>query len=192
MLKLLLLPLFVLSIFSAPPQAVQNNHAERIHQHTENLLAFAQKEHCSTHLGILVDMSIASRKKRFFIVNLQTDSILVAGLCAHGQGNDVNREEVVFSITPGSYCTSEGRYKVGAKFEGDYGTGYKLHGLDSTNNNALTRYIVFHSYFKVADNEDAKVVCRSNGCPMVSPAVFKASEKLIDAETKPVLMWIYK
>ena len=192
MVKKFLLPLFVLSSFACWPQSVQNNREVRLRQHTEKLLAFAKKEHCSTHLGILVDMSIASRKKRFFVIDLSTDSVLVSGLCAHGQGNDVNREEVVFSNKPGSYCTSEGRYKMGAKFEGEYGTGYKLYGLDSTNNNALIRAIVFHSHPKVTDQEDAKMVCRSNGCPMVSPTVFKQTEKLIDAEAKPVLMWIYK
>jgi hypothetical protein len=67
-----------------------------------------------------------------------------------------------------------------------------LHGLDSTNCNALNRDIVFHAHPGVPDVEDPKVVTRSNGCPMVSLKIFRATEKLIDAEDKPVLMWIYK
>jgi hypothetical protein len=193
MIKVLSIPLFLACYFLSPPQADnQKKAAEKLKHHAHNLRSFAKSQNCSTDLGILIDMSIVSRKNRFFVVNLQNDSVLITGLCAHGAGNDVNREEVVFSNTPGSYCTSEGRYKLGAKFEGDYGTGYRLYGLDSSNSNALKRDIVFHAYYKVADEENANVVCRSNGCPMVSPTIFKRTEKLIDAQDKPVLMWIYK
>jgi len=191
MMKVLILPFF-LSCYFLAPQAGNQKKADKLKQHCDDLRVFAENQNCSTGLGVLIDMSIPSRKNRFFLVNLQNDSVLVAGVCAHGQGNDVNREEVIFSNTPGSYCTSEGRYKLGGKFEGDYGTGYRLYGLDSTNSNAFKRDIVFHSYYKVADAENASMVCRSNGCPMVSPSVFKAAEKLIDGEGKPVLMWIYK
>ena len=173
------------------PQAAGTAH-NRLWQHANQLKTYAATQKCSTKLGILVNMSIGSRKNRFFVIDLENDSVLVSGLCAHGQGNDVNREDVVFSNQPGSYCTSEGRYKIGAKFEGEYGTGYKLHGLDSTNCNALNRDIVFHAHPGVPDLEDAKVISRSNGCPMVSLKVFRATEKLIDADNKPVLMWIYK
>jgi hypothetical protein len=185
--------LLALSYSWCPPlQQAAGTAPESLKQHARQLKTYAATQKCSTKLGILVDMSLVSRKKRFFVVNLENDSVLVSGLCAHGQGNDVNREDVVFSNQPGSYCTSEGRYKVGAKFEGEYGTGYKLHGLDSTNCNALNRDIVFHAHPGVPDVEDPKVVTRSNGCPMVSLKIFRATEKLIDAEDKPVLMWIYK
>jgi hypothetical protein len=196
MLKVLYIPLLSVFLICAPVfaqrETAKNNTAQNLVQHSHSLREFAKKENYSSSIGILIDMTIASRKKRFFVVNLQNDSILISGLCAHGQGDDVNREEVVFSNKPGSYCTSAGRYKLGVKFEGDYGTGYILHGLDSTNSNALKREIVFHYYFKVADRENENVVCRSNGCPMVSEKTFRATEKLIDAESRPVLMWIYK
>ena len=178
--------------WSPPAQQVPASAHEKLDGHVRELKAYAANQKCSTRVGILIDMGIGSRKKRFFVMDLENDSVLLSGLCAHGQGNDVNREDVIFSNTPGSYCTSEGRYKIGAKFEGEFGTGYKLHGLDSTNCNALTRDIVFHAHPGVPDLEDAKVISRSNGCPMVSLKVFRATEKLIDAENKPVLMWIYK
>jgi len=185
--------LIVLSYSWCPPsQPAAGTAHERLLQHAHELKAYAATQKCSTKLGILIDMSIASRKNRFFVVDLENDSILISGLCAHGAGNDVNREDVVFSNTPGSYCSSEGRYKLGAKFEGEFGTGYKLYGLDSTNCNALSRDIVFHAHPGVPDMEDPKVISRSNGCPMVSLKVFRATEKLIDTESMPVLMWVYK
>ena len=184
--------ILMLSSFCHPVQEANTPAQKKLKEHADDLRAFALQQKCSAKLGILIDMSIASRRNRFFVVDLENDSVLIRGLCAHGQGNDVNREEVVFSNAPGSYCTSEGRYKLGGKFEGQYGTGYKLFGLDPTNNNALSRFIVFHFYSGVKDAEDDKVVCRSNGCPMVSQKVFRATEKLVDAENKPVLMWVYK
>ena len=186
--------LLFFTAYSAPRQSVVNTGPvrEKLMMHANQLKAYAIQQKCSQSLGILIDMSIASRKKRFFVIDLETDSILVSGLCAQGQGNNVNREEVVFSNTPGSYCTSEGRYKMGEKFVGEFGPGFKLYGLDPTNSNALNRFIVFHYHPGVGDEEDAKVVCRSNGCPMVSPKVFARTEKLIDLQDKPVLMWIYK
>ena len=192
MIKVLAIPLLLVYSILVYGQDAGEANTEKIREHAQNLKTFAQNEKGSTRIGILIDMSLPSRKKRFFVVDLQNDSILLAGVCAHGQGNDVNREEVVFSNKPGSYCTSEGRYKIGTKFQGEYGTGYRLLGLDSTNSNALKRDIVFHAYYKVADEENANVVCRSNGCPMVSPAIFKETGKVIDAESRPVLMWIYK
>jgi L,D-transpeptidase catalytic domain len=192
MVKLLSILLVLFYSWSSPPEQPKGAAADKLRQHAHQLKSFAVTQKCSTKLGILIDMGIASRKNRFFVVDLEKDSVLVSGLCAHGQGNDVNREEVVFSNTPGSYCTSEGRYKLGEKFEGEFGTGYKLYGLDNTNSNALKRDIVFHAHPGVSDVEDPKVVTRSNGCPMVSIKVFRAAEKLIDAERKPVLMWVYK
>ena len=164
---------------------------KKLNQHARLLKNFAQQQKASTNLGILVDMSIHSWKRRIFVINLETDSILLSGICAHGQGSDANREEVVFSNQPGSLCTSEGRYKLGGKYTGQYGEAYKLFGLDPTNSKAFERVIVFHYYPTVVDVEDS-VVTRSNGCPMVSHDFFAQAAKFIDASSKPVLMWIYK
>ena len=164
---------------------------EKLKQHARLLKNFAQQQKASTKLGILVDMSIHSWKRRIFVINLETDSILLSGICAHGQGNDANREEVVFSNTPGSNCSSEGRYKLGGKYTGQYGQAYKLFGLDPNNSKAFERAIVFHYYPSVTDVEDS-FATRSNGCPMVSPKFFAQAAKFIDASSKPVLMWIYK
>jgi hypothetical protein len=189
-----LLSIFVVLFYSwCPPlQHAAGTAREKLENHAHELKAYASTQKCSTKLAILIDMSLASRRNRFFVIDLENDSVLVSGLCAHGQGSDVNREDVVFSNQPGSYCSSEGRYKLGAKFEGEFGTGYKLHGLDPSNCNALSRDIVFHAHPGVPDVVNPKVITRSNGCPMVSHKVFKATEKLVDAEDRPVLMWIYK
>ncbi|MDB5282271.1 MAG: hypothetical protein JWO06_1346 [Bacteroidota bacterium] len=164
---------------------------ERLKQHAMTLKEYARQHKYSTELGILVDMTIASDKKRIFVVDMKTDSVLVSGLCAHGQCGDYMREDVVFSNQPGSNCSCNGHFKIGGKYSGDFGLAYKLYGLDSTNSNAFDRFIVFHYYSCVSDFENSGA-CRSNGCPMVSPQVFKDASKYVDASKKPVLMWIYK
>ncbi len=148
----------------APHQKVS---ALRLKEHAQAIKQFAHSQKASQQLAILVDMSIASNKKRIFLVDLNTDSVLVSGLCAHGQGVDYTKEEVVFSNVVGSNCTAIGHYRVGGKYTGEYGQAYKLFGLDSSNSNAFKRFIVFHYYPCVSDFEDA-TVCRSNGCPMVN------------------------
>ncbi|HWB62754.1 MAG TPA: murein L,D-transpeptidase catalytic domain family protein [Chitinophagales bacterium] len=175
----------------APDESPVNKAQLKLAAHAAELQAYAKSKKASTTLGILVDMSAPSWKKRLFVVNLNTDSVLVAGLCAHGQCDDIYREEVKFSNTVGSNCTAMGHYRIGGKYTGEYGEAYKLFGLDSTNSNAFARNIVFHYYPSVPDEED-KGACRSNGCPMVSPKVFAQAAVLLDASKKPVLLWIYK
>src|SRR5579872_444261 len=77
---------------------------QKLKEHATALKEYARKQKSSTELGILVDMSIPSDKKRIFLVNLETDSIYVSGLCAHGQCDDYTREDVKFSNVPGSNC----------------------------------------------------------------------------------------
>jgi len=159
----------------------------KLREHAHALKEFARSHKASTQLAILVDMSLPSWKKRMFTVNLQNDSVLISGICAHGQCDDYTKEDVKFSNVPGSNCTAQGRYRIGGKYSGQYGQAYKLFGLDSTNSNAFNRVIVYHYYSCVSDFEDS-TVCRSNGCPMVSPNVFNETAKLLDASSRPVLM----
>lgn len=164
---------------------------ERLTARAHQLKAYATLNDANTDVAILCDMSIASNMKRLFVIDLHTDSILLSGLVGQGQGNDAQREEIVFSNKPNSLCSSEGRYKVGAKFYGQWGLSYRLHGLDSTNCNAFARAIVIHAHKKMADEEGGNA-CRSYGCPMVSANVLAGLSKIFDSSEKPVLMWIYK
>ncbi|MFN8287352.1 MAG: murein L,D-transpeptidase catalytic domain family protein [Chitinophagales bacterium] len=196
------LPMSALSLYillllaGCQPQPVKQPEKEqlakeRAHLHSEALRAFAQSKKASTTYGILIDMSLPSWKKRFFVVDLRTDSVLISGLVCHGQGDDYRREEVVFSNVVGSNCSSEGRYRIGERYNGDFGLAYKLYGLDTTNSNAYKRFVVFHGHSCVSEFEGT-AICRSDGCPTVNPYVLQQTAKLLDASEKPVLMWIYK
>lgn len=164
---------------------------QKLLQHCRALKQYAAANGANTTYAVLIDMSLPSSRNRFFVVNLQRDSVLFKGQVAHGQGDDYRREEVVFSNVVGSNCSSEGRYRIGLKYNGDFGLAYKLHGLDSTNCNAFKRFVVFHSHSCVQDIEGSPL-CRSDGCPTVSPYILRKTSALIDSADKPLLMWIYK
>lgn len=142
----------------------------------------------------LVDMSIPSGKKRFFVYNIKLAAVEYSALVSHGSGsyfpgcNDL----LVFSNMPNSNATSLGKYKIGQAYQGKYGLSYKLYGLDSTNHNAFQRAIVLHSDAYVPQTETyPRHIYESAGCPAVSPVFLKEIGKYIRTSDKPILLWIY-
>lgn len=156
----------------------------------------AARQYCVTHhfnsnYFFFADMHLHSGKNRFFIINMQNDSIIDAGLVAHGSCGPFFSATAIFSNEPGCACSCYGRFKVAGKYAGRFGNAYKLYGLDSSNSNAYKRNIVLHSYYEMPDNEIYPGhVCNSQGCPMVSKNFLKRLSSYIDASKKPILLWI--
>lgn len=140
----------------------------------------------------LIDMRLPSGKYRFFVYNLISDTIEKEGLVTHGSGSVGDANELIFSNTPNSNCTSIGKYKIGNAYEGKFGLAYKLYGLDNTNSNAFDRFIVLHAFDCVPDYEIApQPICVSLGCPTVSALFLQQLKTYIDKSSKPILLWIY-
>jgi hypothetical protein len=143
-------------------------------------------------IAILIDMRQNSGKNRFFVVDLDSMSILKKGLVAHGSGSETGFDDSLrFSNTPNSYCTSLGKYKIGNAYVGNFGRSYKLHGLDPSNSKAFERYVVLHRYSCVPDEEQLYPICNSLGCPMLSENFFDEVDALIKTSRKSVVMEIY-
>jgi hypothetical protein len=154
---------------------------------------FARQKGFNTSTCFLLDLSISSGRNRFFVFDMDKDSIVDKGLVTHGHCNNVIQRVVKFSNKPGCGCSSSGRYKVGKKYHGNFGTAYKLVGLDNTNSNAEKRAVVMHSHSCVPDTECyPQEICRSEGCTTVSPAFLKRLEAVIARSEKPVLMWVFQ
>ena len=165
----------------------------KLHSFSNQLQTFAAQNRYATDVAFLIDMSLPSGKKRFFVYDLQADTIMQSGLVAHGSCNDRFLKKGQFSNTVNSGCTSTGKYKVGYSYNGNFGKAYKLFGLDSTNNNAFERYVVLHGYSCVPDEETyPQPICNSLGCPMVSYAFLNNLENIIDNSRRPILLWIYE
>lgn len=169
------------------------NAVNRLKQQAASLKEYAKAGNFNTEYCFLVDMSVPSGKKRFFVYNMKKDVIEYSALVAHGAGSDIpGSDQLSFSNIPNSYKTSLGKYKIGGSYWGTFGLAYKLYGLDSTNSKAFERAIVLHSFNYVPDAETyPKNICESAGCPMVSRTFLSILGKYISSSSKPPLMWIY-
>jgi hypothetical protein len=165
----------------------------RVIRKAQTLKAFASAHRYNSRIAFLVDMSLPSGKNRFFVVDLEKDSLLMVGLVAHGSANKAFSLDPVFSNINGSSCTALGRYRIGLPYKGQFGLAYKLYGLDPTNDQAFGRNIVLHAYSYVPEREtDPYPICNSRGCPMVAPGFLGRLQPLIDQSQQPILLWIFK
>ena len=162
-------------------------------------LDYCKSRRMNEEFCILIDMGIHSGRKRFFVWDFKKDTIVHSFLVAHGScdnpwGMDRSKESPRFSNVDGSHCSSPGKFKIGNRGISSWGVkvNYLLHGLESSNNNALSREIVFHSWEKVSDEEIYPDGTPEGwGCPAISNNSFKIIDPLLKAASKPVLMWIY-
>jgi len=177
----------------AANETVKPAYASSFTNRAITVRSFAARKDFSTTYCFLIDMNIHSGRKRFFVYDLERNTVIMAGLVSHGSCNGTFLDEAKFSNTPGENCTSQGKYRVGEKYFGQYGKSYKLYGLESTNSNAYKRAIVLHSYSCIPDQEIyPRVACNSSCCAGVSPAFFEKLSLIIDRTKKPIVMWIYK
>lgn len=153
---------------------------------------YVRKRKYNEQYCFLIDMSLASGQSRFFIYSLKKDSLLQAGLVAHGNCYQNWLEGRKYSNVVGSGCTSLGRYRIGNPYTGKWGYSYKLHGLDSSNSNAFERTVVLHSHSCVPSAAVEDEICQSNGCPTVAPDFLEKIKALVNTSDRPVLLWIYQ
>lgn len=159
---------------------------------------FIHRNKMDSTVCFLIDMKVHSGKKRFAVLDLKKDSILREMIVCHGSAGSKGLESSgpdtpIFSNTPSSYASSLGKYRVGKRSYSNWGINvhYKLHGLDSTNNNAFKRIIVLHSFIGVNQSEVyPEAPPYSLGCPMVSNEDMTYLDDLLKTK-KNVLMWIY-
>jgi hypothetical protein len=168
-----------------------NSNIEKLEQKAALAKLYVKRKAYNENICFLIDMSLASGQKRFFIYDFKTDSIKSAGLVAHGNCFEYWMEGRRYSNVVGSGCTSLGKYKIGNSYTGKFGYSYKLHGLDSSNNNALERTVVLHGHSCIPETEVTDEICQSNGCPTVAPDFLNQLKLVINQSKKPVLLWIY-
>ena len=141
---------------------------------------------------LLMDLTQHSGNFRFFGLNLENNDTLIKALVAHGHCQSTDNRFAQFSNEVGSNCSSTGKFRIGKKYEGQFGTSFKLHGLDSSNSNAFERFVVLHSHPCVPDIAQDDDICLSEGCPTVSPTALNQLLPFLNNSPKPVLLWIYK
>lgn len=172
---------------------------EKLQQKADEALKYCKEKNFNTEFCILIDMELHSGINRFFIWDFKGNKILEKYLVGHGCGtnkwsSDESRDKAEFSNEDGSHLSSLGKYKIGTRGYSNWGINvkYLMHGLEKTNNNALKRVIVFHSWDKMSDEEIFPGGSPEGwGCPTVSNGAMKLIDKRLKESKKPVLMWIY-
>lgn len=199
-LLLFLSVLYAITRIPKSRRAIRESHASEarapvisaLQKKISEARTYARKQQYNEELAFLIDMAEESGRNRFFVYSLSGDSIQAAGLVTHGRCNQVWLTGRKYGNEVGCGCTSLGKYKVGASYQGRFGLAFKLHGLESTNSNAFKRYVVLHSHSCVADKEiDPLPLCQSDGCPTVAPGFLQYLNRLIKDSPKPILLWIY-
>jgi len=138
----------------------------------------------------LIDFSLSSNSKRLWVIDLNTQTILLHSLVAHGKNTG---EEFAnsFSNAAESYKSSLGFYATGEVYQGKHGLSLRLDGLQKgINHNARARAVVMHGADYVADTFIKKNsrLGRSLGCPAV-PA--ELTSKIIEVIKNKSCLYIY-
>jgi hypothetical protein len=188
---------FVLIFFLACAAVANSQSQDKLSEKAAEAQSFCKKNNMNGDFCFLMDLSIHSGKNRFYIYDFKTQSVKSSGLVCHGIGKNSTVEKPVYSNEPGSYCTSLGKYKTGARGYIKWGTHvhYRLHGLEKTNSNALKRQVVLHSYEEVPENEvypQHLPLGWSLGCPVVSDNIMTQIDSLLKVAKKPTLLWIFE
>lgn len=123
----------------------------------------------------IVDFSLASSKKRLFILDLKNNKVLFNTYVSHGRnsGKEMASE---FSNEPESNKSSLGFYITGDTYIGKHGFSMRLFGEEKgINDNANSRAIVMHCapYVSEAAIQMQGFLGRSLGCPALPENVYK-------------------
>jgi len=188
--------LFALSVSAGVPHI----DTIRTRQKAKEALSFCRQKGYNTRYCILVDMSLPSGVKRFMVWDFNNKNILISGLISHGCGRLPwsgvwSKNSPSFSNADGSHCTALGKYQINDHAYSAWGihVKYFLTGLEGSNNNALSRQIVFHSWESVPESEVyPNGTPEGWGCPAISNNTMRFVDALIRKQKKHMLLWIYK
>jgi len=117
----------------------------------------------------ICDFSQSSRRKRFFVIDMDQQKVLINTYVAHGRksGSEYARS---FSNSPESHMSSLGFYKTETSYYGGHGLALKIEGLErGFNDKADARNIVIHGSEYVGSGfiKNNPFTGRSFGCPAV-------------------------
>lgn len=153
---------------------------------------FLKGKNYNQDLAVFINFKVYSGKYRYFIYDLKNNKVLQQAIVAHGSGSEIkNSDALNFSNTEGSYQSSLGKYEITESYSGKFGKSYRLNGLDKTNNNAMKRAIVLHSYDCIPDKEIQNPACLSLGCPMLSFNALQQTARYIDSSKQSVILYAF-
>ncbi|MFL9830518.1 murein L,D-transpeptidase catalytic domain family protein [Flavobacterium sp. ST-87] len=138
----------------------------------------------------LIDFSLSANTKRLWVIDLDTRTILLHSLVAHGR-NTGQEYANSFSNAAESYKSSLGFYLTAEVYNGKHGKSLRLDGIEKgINDNARNRAVVVHGANYVSNSfiQNNKRLGRSLGCPAVPVEV---TNKLIETIQNKTCLFIY-
>ena len=88
----------------------------------------------------------------------------------------------------GSHLSSIGRALVAERYEGRYGIAYRLDGLDDTNYNLRSRFVVLHGWEHTTNYPIwPRATVGSFGCPVLSRRMMQKVDTLLQEEQGVIL-----
>jgi len=183
---------FLLFIISCSKTQSQQIHSVLPQSRISEIKNFVKSKNYNQDIAVFINFKTHSGKYRYFVYDLKNDRILQKAIVSHGSGSVISGSGTLnFSNVEGSYQSSLGKYEIRENYVGKFGKSYRLQGLDPSNNNAMQRAIVLHSYDCIPDQESGNLACLSLGCPMLSKAAFNQTAKYIDQSKKPIILYAF-
>lgn len=142
------------------------------------------------HFLSIVDFSMASSQKRYWLVDLEKKQVLFNTFIAHGKNTGIEKAER-FSNRKNSNMSSLGFYLTKETYLGKHGYSLRLDGLEKgINSNARDRAIVIHQADYVSQEyiENNGRLGRSFGCPALP---MEYNQAIIDLIKGKSVFFIY-
>lgn len=123
----------------------------------------------------LIDFTLPSNKNRFFVIDMESHTIVYESVIAHGR-NSGGLIANKFSNESESKMSSLGFFVTGKIYDGKYNHSMKLHGKEYSNDKVYERGVVVHSADYATHDflkSNGNVLGRSFGCPALPHKGYK-------------------
>ena len=166
-----------------------------IEARAEKALRYAGRKGLNENYCLLLDYGIESGKPRLFIWSFNDNRVVYSAHAMHGPGMGSTAVTPVFSNTPGSKCSSVGRFEVTRDRGRRTKTGIRLKGLERTNSRAYSRGIMIHGSKWVDLNKWRRYIPLNEkscqGCVTISTRDMAYINSLVGKEEGNLLLWSY-